>query len=218
MRKRVLLLIVLGGMLISSCLLPGMIPMDSESEVPLPVMEENTDTVLEVLRGGDWHLLQSLAEEQYTDEDYARPGTLPYTVTVTDTLPVYFSYGWCAVDQDTLVQNIENMSVRLSINEEALGENVIHSLSFTSPTNLVCVDFGVLITEWQAGEYELEAVVTFEEPINDGLADFEAGDYIFIYNVTVSEDREGTSTPSSTPDLIHEPVLQKGPDRFERIL
>lgn len=198
-REKVLLMIVLGGMLISSCLLPGMIPMDSESEAdtPMPVMEENTETVLEVLRGGDWHLLQSLAEEEYTDEDYARPGTLTYTVSVTDTLPVYFSYGWCAVDQETLVQNFEHMRVQLSINGEALGEDVVHSLSFTSPTDLVCVDFGVLIREWQAGDYKLEAVATFEEPINDGLADFEAGDYIFTYNVTVSEDRQDASTPAS---------------------
>jgi hypothetical protein len=33
----------------------------------------------------------------------------------------------------------------------------------------------------------LEAVATFDEKINDGAADFEAGDYVYQYNVTVSK-------------------------------
>jgi hypothetical protein len=197
MRERLPLVVILLGMLLmSSCLLPGMIPMDEEPEGPMPVMEENTERVIEVLRGEDWHPLQSLAEEEYTEEDYAKPGTLTYTVEVTDDLPAYFSYGWCAVDEATLVQNFEHMAIQISINGEPVPEEVIHNLSFTSSSNLMCVDFGVLITEWPAGEYRLEAVATFEEPINDGLADFEAGDYIFVYNVAVREPEENAS-PSS---------------------
>ncbi|HEX5839595.1 MAG TPA: hypothetical protein VFY26_17300 [Anaerolineales bacterium] len=185
--------LLLSTMLLSSCLLPGMIPMDEE-----PVMEESTERVIEVLSGDDWRPLQALAEEQYTGEDYASPGTLTYTLEVSDGLPKYFSYGWCAVDEATLVENLEHMTIQLSINGELLPEEVVHNLSFTSTNNLLCVDFGVLITEWPDGEYRLEAVATFEEPINDGLADFEAGDYIFIYNVTVREtDEEGAPAPSS---------------------
>ena len=43
------------------------------------------------------------------------------------------------------------------------------------------------MSDWPPGEYELEAMATFDEPINDGAADFEAGDYIYKYNVTVEE-------------------------------
>ncbi|HJS18780.1 MAG TPA: hypothetical protein VJ785_08525 [Anaerolineales bacterium] len=181
--------------LLVSCLLPGMIPVSSEPEGPMPVMEENTDAVLEVLRGGDWHLIQSLAEEQYTDEDYAKPGTLTYTVNVTDDLPVYFSYGWCAVDEATLAQNIEHMSVKLSVNGEELEGDVIHNLSFTAPNDMLCADYGALITEWPAGQYQLEAVATFDETINDGVADFDAGDYVFKYEVEVSGQPEAEETP-----------------------
>ena len=182
-------------LLLTSCLLPGMIDVNSEPEGPTPVMEENTDTVLEVLRGGDWHLIQSLAEEQYTDEDYAKPGTLTYTVKVTDDLPVYFSYGWCAVDEATLAQNIGHMSVKLSVNGEQLEEDVIHNLSFTAPNDMLCADYGVLITEWPAGKYQLEAVATFDETIHDGVADFDAGDYVFKYEIEVSEQADAVETP-----------------------
>jgi hypothetical protein len=79
------------------------------------------------------------------------------------------------------------MEVRLYVNDDELGTDVVHNLTFTSPDNLLCLDFGVLILEWPVGEHKLEAVATFKEEINDGLADFEAGDYVFVYNVTVEK-------------------------------
>ncbi len=125
-----LVTIVISALLLISCLLPGMIPL-----TPIPAMEKNADKVIEVLKGKDWHPLQSLAQEQYTEDDFAQPGTL----------------------------------------------------TFTSPDNLLCLDFGVLISEWPVGEYKLEAVATFDEKVNDGLADYEAGEYKSEYNVTVEK-------------------------------
>ena len=180
--------ICLGMLLLTSCLLPGMIPLDSDSETAMPVMEENTDSVIEVLQSDNWRALQTLAKERYTEKDFAQPGTLTYTVNVApEDLPVYFSYGWCATDEATLTQNFEHMRVGLAINGKMLAEDVVHNLSFTSQDNMLCVDFGVLITEWAPGNYTLEAVATFEEKINDGRSDFDPGDYAFIYNVAVSE-------------------------------
>ncbi len=43
------------------------------------------------------------------------------------------------------------------------------------------------MSNWPNGEYQLMAVATFDEKINDGMADFEAGDYIYEYNVTVNK-------------------------------
>ncbi len=181
--------IIISALLVMSCLLPGMIPLTREPEAPMPTMEKNADTVIEVLTGQDWQPLQGLAQEQYIEEDFAGPGTLTYTVNIIDDKPTYFNYGWCAVDEETLRQNFEHINVKLYVNDEELGNDVVHNLTFTSRDNLLCLDFGVLILEWPAGEYKLEAVSTFDEKINDGLADYEAGDYIFVYNVTV-ENRE----------------------------
>jgi hypothetical protein len=179
--------IIISALLVMSCLLPGMIPLTPISKAPMPTMEKNADKVIEILTGQDWQPLQGLAQEQYTEEDLAKPGTLTFTVNITDDKPTYFNYGWCAVDEETLRQNFEHIDVRLYINDDELGKDVVHNLTFTSPDNLLCVDFGVLILEWAAGEYKLEAVATFDEKINDGLADYEAGEYIFMYNVTVEK-------------------------------
>ena len=155
--------------------------------VPEPKMEENVDTVLEVLGGEDWVSLQSLAPETYTEEEYARPGTLTFSANVTNEKPIYFNYGWCTKDEATLQQNFQHISVAIYFNEGKLGEDVVHPLSYTLTNGQHCLDFGVLLSEWPAGEYGMRAAVNFDEKINDGAADFEAGDYVYEYNVTVKE-------------------------------
>ena len=176
-----------SALLIMSCLLPGMIPLTPVPTVPAPVMETNADTLIETLKGQDWVYLQSLAKEQYTEEDFAKPGTLMFTINITDDKSTYFNYGWCTTTEEILQQNFEHISVKLYFNDKELGSDVIHPVQYTSPDGLVCVDFGVMMSEWPDGKYTLEAVSTFNEKINDGLADYEAGDYIFVYNVTVEK-------------------------------
>jgi len=185
--KSKLLILVVGVLFLMSCLLPGMIPLKSEPTGPLPMMEKDADALLETLNGEDWVLLQALAEEQYTEDDFAGPGTLTFTVKITDGTPTYFNYGWCTTTQEILKQNFEHITVKLYFNDDVLGSDVVHPITFTRSDGLLCLDVGVLMSEWPAGEYILKAVVTFDQKINDGLADYEAGDYIFEYKVTVAK-------------------------------
>lgn len=201
---QVIVLLIASTILLTSCLLPGMIPLDPEptdaagaEEAPgstapdasMPTMETDSEALLETLRGGEWVYLQALAEEEYTEEDYARPGTLTYTVTIPETekRPTYFNYGWCTTTVEILNQNFEHIRIGMYFNGEALGRDVVHPVRFTRSDGFVCLDFGVMMSDWSPGEYQLAAVVVFEEEINDGAADFEAGDYIYEYNVTVAD-------------------------------
>jgi len=186
-KYRSMLVIIVIGFLLTSCLLPGMIPLSGEPTTPMPVMEKNTDKVIEVLNGGDYNRLDVLASEQYTEEDTSKPGTLVFTVRITDDKPIYFNFGWCTTTEEILNQNFQHISVKLYFNGNELGSDVIHPLTLTRADGLVCFDYGVLMSEWVAGEYKLEAIATFEEKINDGLADYAAGDYVYQYNVTVEK-------------------------------
>jgi hypothetical protein len=198
------LIIISGGLVLTSCLLPGMIPLNSDvtetaepaaSAEPastaaatgsMPTMEKDENALLETLKAGDFVYLSQLAKEQYTEEDYAKPGTLTYTVTITDDKPTYLNYGWCTTTEEILQQNFEHIRVGLYFNGEPLGRDVVHPITFTRPDNFVCLEFGVLMSDWAPGEYRLAAVATFDEKINDGAADFDAGEYSFEYNVTVT--------------------------------
>jgi hypothetical protein len=173
-----------------------MIPLNQEPAGPMPVMEKDADKVIETLNSGNYAELGTFVQERYTEEDFAKPGTLTFTVTVPNSQPIYFSYGWCTTTEEILSQNFEHINVRLTINGDELGSDVIHPVSFTRPDGLFCLDYGVLATEWPAGEYQVEIAANFDERINDGLADYEAGDYVFQYNVTVEESTGNSETPS----------------------
>lgn len=182
-------ILALGMLLMMSCLLPGMIPLTPIPTVPAPVMETNADTLVETLKGQDWVYLQSLAKEQYTTEELDRktPGTLTFTINITDEKPTYFNYGWCTTTEDILKQNFEHIEIKLYFNDKELGRDVVHPVQITRPDGFHCIDFGAMMSEWPNGKYNLEAVASFKEKINDGVADYAAGDYIFIYNVTVEK-------------------------------
>jgi hypothetical protein len=178
---------MLGAFFLMSCLLPGMIPLTPVPTVPAPVMEKDADKVIEALNGNTAVPLELLAQEQYTEEDLAKPGTLTYTVTITDEKPAYFGYGWCTTTEEILQQNFEHINVKLYFNDDELGNDVIHPVTFTGTDGLVCLHYVVLMSDWPNGQYHLEVIATFDEKINDGLADYEAGDYILVYNVTVEK-------------------------------
>ena len=178
---------LLSATFLVSCLLPGMIPLTPVPTVPAPAMEKDAEKVIEALNGNTSVLLEALAQEQYTEEDLAKPGTLTYTVKITEERPTYFGYGWCTTTEEILRQNFEHINVQLFFNDDDLGNDVIHPVTFTQSDGLVCLQYVVLMSDWPNGEYNLEVIATFDEKINDGLADFEAGDYIFVYNVTVEK-------------------------------
>jgi hypothetical protein len=162
-------------------------PASTAATGSMPTMEKDANAVLETLKAGDFVYLTQLAEEQYTEEDYAKPGTLTYTVSISDDKPTYLNYGWCTTTEEILQQNFEHIRVGLYFNGEPLGRDVVHPITFTRPDNFVCLEFGVLMSDWAPGEYRLAAVATFDEKINDGAADFDAGEYSFEYNVTVTK-------------------------------
>ncbi len=180
------LVLIAVGLFSMACLLPGMIPLTGGTAVPTPTMEKSADKVLQTLQANNYVRLEALAKEQYTQQDFAKPGTLTFTVKITDnSKPVYFSYDWCAVDQETLQQDFQHIRVGLFFNGSELGADVVHSFSFTSQNNMACGDFGVLITNWPVGHYELKAVTILDQTINDGVSTFQTGNYVQDYTVDV---------------------------------
>jgi len=198
--------IMVSGFLLTACLLPGMIPLNpepteaiqaaepaasaapapAESAGAMPTMEKDPNVVLETLKAREGVYLAALANERYSDADSSQPGTLTYTIEITDDRPIYFNYGWCTTTEEILQQNFQHIKIALYFNGDALGSDVVHPVTYQL-NDMVCLDFVALITNWADGEYQLRAAATFEEKVNDGIADFEAGDYIYEYNVTVNK-------------------------------
>jgi hypothetical protein len=192
--------LIVSGLLLISCLLPGMLPLNPTPAAPLPTMEKDANKVIDALTNNNYVRLETLAKEQYTGQELSKPGNFTFTIDITDdSKPTYFSYGWCAVDDTTLQNNFQHITVSLYFNDKQLGSDVVHTLAFTSANNLRCGDVGVLMTNWANGQYILKAVATFQDKINDGISDYAAGDYVFEYNVTVAKKSSTSPTPSPSP-------------------
>lgn len=131
--------------------------------------------------------LEAKAREQYAPADFAQPGTLVYTVQLNqpDETLVWL-YAWCATTQEVLVQNFENIELKFML----AGEEVPLSDMATQDlpnSGQQCRIYYTALSDWPAGEHHLSTTATFTNSINDGAADYEAGDYILDYTVYVQE-------------------------------
>jgi hypothetical protein len=55
---------IMSELLLMSCLLPRMIPLNREPASPMPTMENNADNVIKVLTSNNYVRLETLAKEQ----------------------------------------------------------------------------------------------------------------------------------------------------------
>ncbi len=130
--------------------------------------------------------LESLAEEGYSTEELNTVGArLSYTVRLdqTDT-PVLWGYGWCATTRTILDENLAAMQVEFTLNGEPVDLARFDIADYASADGLECRSFVVVVYAWPSGPTTLETRVTFTEALDDGMAEYPAGDQVFTYTVT----------------------------------
>jgi hypothetical protein len=131
-----------------------------------------------------WLELTGEPSEQPDAAEFAQPGTVAFTVQLANSEPLIWAYAWCAADAATLQQNFDNLQLRF----ELAGVDV------SSQFITVDVDSGgqpcrlvyTALDDWPAGEHHLSTTATFLAVINDGAADYAAGDYRLEYTVYVA--------------------------------
>jgi C-terminal processing protease CtpA/Prc len=128
--------------------------------------------------------LEELAREQYGMNELALPGTFSYTIALSESEPLLWAWGWCAASTEILNQNFENISLDFKLAEEGIPAEDFLELEYENSGQMCRVLVGAL-DNWPAGEHHLTTTVTFEKPINDGMADYPAGTQVFDYSVYV---------------------------------
>jgi hypothetical protein len=127
--------------------------------------------------------LEDLAKEQY--EALAEPGTATYTVNLPQSNTVIWAYAWCARDTATLRQNFEHIELKFVLDGEEISTPEMSTFE-TESQGLQCRLIYTALSDWPGGEHHLTTTATFTEELNDGTADYEAGDYVSDYTVTVN--------------------------------
>ncbi len=129
--------------------------------------------------------LEELARERYTEEDLAAPGTFTYTVSLTDrNQTVIWGYAWCATTTEILDQNFEQIELQFVLDGKEVALEKLRKDDL--PTGeLQCRLYYAALSDWTPGEHRLTITAAFKSVINDGHADYEAGEYVFDYMVFV---------------------------------
>jgi C-terminal processing protease CtpA/Prc len=127
--------------------------------------------------------LEDDAREKYQAADFAKPGTLTYTVSIGKSDQVIWAYAWCTTTKDILEANFKSIKLKFVLD----GQDVSKQL-YTFDTKSGAQECRVIYTalkDWPAGEHHLTTTATFTAKINDGTADYDAGDYVLDYSVFV---------------------------------
>jgi C-terminal processing protease CtpA/Prc len=129
--------------------------------------------------------LEQLAKEQYSTSDLmVMNQTFTYTIALNNPQDLFWAWGWCAKDQATLDQNLKDIQLEFSLAGEAVPLDQFQKLDYTSGGQN-CTAYITVLSDWQAGENHLSTTVTFTASINDGTADYPAGEQVFDYTVYV---------------------------------
>ncbi len=128
--------------------------------------------------------LEDLAREEYQSADYASPGTLTFTVPLQKEETLIWMYAWCTSTKEILNQNFENIEVKFTFDGEDVALDALRQEDLENGGQW-CRLYYTALSKWPAGEHKLSITATFTASINDGSADYEAGDYTLEYNVFV---------------------------------
>jgi hypothetical protein len=141
---------------------------------------------VKVSKGTDLSQAQSL--DQTLDAPFSDSLT-PTTQTHNATVQANQSYAWvttwCARDQSTLSSNLPNLTAKFAIGNSQIDQNLITQTQPHTANNLSCVDWFVVLSNWQPGQVTLTRTLTLKAPVFDGNSIYAVGDYVYQYNVQV---------------------------------
>jgi hypothetical protein len=120
-------------------------------------------------------IFEQAAREQYTSAELAKvPNTFSYTIALSQSEPLDWSWGWCAKDQATLDENLTKMQVTFTLDGQAVPIDKFVVQSGAS-SGMQCKSYDLGLTDWPSGEHHAVTTTTFTAPVNDGTADYPAG-------------------------------------------
>ncbi len=128
--------------------------------------------------------LEDKAREKPSAEEYAQPGTVSFTVPIASDESLIWAYGWCAKPKETLEDNFKYIDLTFTLDGETVPADTLATYEYEAQGQS-CRIIYTMLSAWPSGEHHLSITATFTRPINDGSADYAAGNYVLDYTVYV---------------------------------
>jgi hypothetical protein len=116
--------------------------------------------------------------------DSLTPTTQTHNATVQASQSYTWAVTWCAKDQNTLTKSLSSVTAKFAIGNTSVAQNLVMQTQPHDANGLSCVDWFVVLSNWQPGQVNLTATLTLKAPVFDGNNIYAAGDYVYQYNVT----------------------------------
>ncbi len=129
--------------------------------------------------------IEELAREQYTSAELSQMDSVfTYTIALDKSQDMLWSWGWCATSNEILKDNIEHITVKMTLDGEEIALDTFATFEGEN-SGQFCRFYYTLLSDWPAGQHGVQTLVTFDDPINDGTADYPTGSQTFQYNVYI---------------------------------
>ncbi len=130
--------------------------------------------------------IEALAREQYLPADFAKPGTLSYTVPLASAgQQVLWQYGWCATTSAILAADLKSIQLQFVLDGEPVPLDDFAVDDSPAKNGEQCRTFYLALGPWPVGTHDLTTTATFTGAVNDGNSDYAPGDYVLDYVVII---------------------------------
>jgi C-terminal processing protease CtpA/Prc len=138
------------------------------------------------LESGNITMLEEKAREVYDAQALTdTKATFTYTVVLGKSEPLFWAWGWCAQDEETLLENLTKIQVRFDLNGQDVPLEQFVDIDYPTNDGQYCRAYFVQVTDFPGGEHSLVTTATFTAPVNDGKETYPAGQQRFEYTVFV---------------------------------
>jgi len=118
-------------------------------------------------------------------EGSSTPGTKIWNLNMPASQSTLLFQGWCTTTPTILNQNFDHIQYLFEVDGQTLTMERLNSLN-SFAEGQVCRDHIGLIRAWSPGSHIIKTIMRLDAQINDGWSDYPVGDYVEIYNITVT--------------------------------
>jgi hypothetical protein len=118
-------------------------------------------------------------------QELEAPGTNTDSVEIPAISSWRWEFSWCALSESGLQDILDPMDLHFAVDGTDIGTGIFRIYDHSSG-GWYCRTWAAMLSGWQAGDQaDLEIQYSLSEAVNDGKADFPAGEYRQILHVTV---------------------------------
>ena len=175
-----------------SQVLPIVLSTATSSQTPEPELGFTLVEPQDALKmAPDLKTFSELAVEKYSNASWNKVnGRLTFTVNSQPDVPIIWRWGWCAVSDEILEQNMAKIDVVFTADGYEIPKDQLANETYESTDTTLkgwkCLDTLTVLRDWKPGTYKLMETINFSSSINDGKDTFEAGYMIREYTVNIS--------------------------------